>query len=248
MSTISRDSFRKLEIFVNIEGPYRRKSSNDISSAHNKFTPKIITHSPRDGLYQAVQKVWNFQFFFLQFLAKQSSWNHNSPGVRRPSVCGIDHLNLLHRFLWILVVTSPGPYAHPFFDFFNVFGGIFTNIFRFRFLNIWSTVHTKKLRLGFLKINFENWNFNNNYWVLFSLTWDPMGVKISKRYSSHKSQPKVFKLVLNFTPNGPHKTTFCILEILSFCCVAIFCSNISDLESKSMSLRFRRIRSHKEHS
>ena len=31
-----------------------------------------------------------------------------------------------------------------------------------------------------------------------------MGAKISKRYSSYKSQPKVLKLVLNFPPNGPH--------------------------------------------
>ncbi len=34
----------------------------------------------------------------------------------------------------------------------------------------------------------------------FSLTWDPMGAKISKRYSSYKSQPNVFKLVLLFPP------------------------------------------------
>ncbi len=32
-----------------------------------------------------------------------------------------------------------------------------------------------------------------------------MGVKMSKHYSSYKSQPEVFKLVLNFPPNGPHK-------------------------------------------
>ncbi len=38
----------------------------------------------------------------------------------------------------------------------------------------------------------------------FSLIWDPMGVKISKRYS-YKSQPKAFKLFLNFLPNAPHK-------------------------------------------
>ncbi len=38
-----------------------------------------------------------------------------------------------------------------------------------------------------------------------------MGAKISKRYS-YKSQPKVFKLFLNFLPNGPHKTTFEISE------------------------------------
>ncbi len=41
-----------------------------------------------------------------------------------------------------------------------------------------------------------------------------MGVKISKRYSSYKSHPKVFKLFLNFLPNDPHKTTFGIFEIL----------------------------------
>ncbi len=48
----------------------------------------------------------------------------------------------------------------------------------------------------------------------FSLTWDLMGAKISKCYSSYKSQPKVFKLFLNFLPNGPHKTMFGIFEIL----------------------------------
>ncbi len=60
--------------------------------------------------------------------------------------------------------------------------------------------------------NFENWNFNKFY--SFSLTWDPMGAKISKRYSSYKSQPKVFKLFLKFLPNGPHKSMFGIFEIL----------------------------------
>ncbi len=55
---------------------------------------------------------------------------------------------------------------------------------------------------------FENWNFNDFF--LFSLTWDPVGVK----NSSYKSQPKAFKLFLNFLPNGPHKTVFGIFEIL----------------------------------
>ncbi len=41
-----------------------------------------------------------------------------------------------------------------------------------------------------------------------------MGAKISKRYSSYKSQPKVFTLFLNFLPNGPHKSMFGIFEIL----------------------------------
>ena len=40
-----------------------------------------------------------------------------------------------------------------------------------------------------------------------------MGAKISKRYF-YKSQPKVFKLFLNFLPNDPNKTAFGIFEIL----------------------------------
>ncbi len=43
-----------------------------------------------------------------------------------------------------------------------------------------------------------------------------MGAKIAKGYSSNKSQPKAFKLFLNFLSSGPHKTTFGIFEILSF--------------------------------
>ena len=41
-----------------------------------------------------------------------------------------------------------------------------------------------------------------------------MGGKIGKRYSSYKSHPKAFKLFMNFLPNGPHKTTFGIFEML----------------------------------
>ncbi len=41
-----------------------------------------------------------------------------------------------------------------------------------------------------------------------------MGAKISKRYSSYKSQPKVSKLFLIFLPNASHKTTFGIFDIL----------------------------------
>ncbi len=41
----------------------------------------------------------------------------------------------------------------------------------------------------------------------FSLTWDPMGTKTSKRYSCLKSLLNPFKLVLNFLLSGPHKST-----------------------------------------
>ena len=48
----------------------------------------------------------------------------------------------------------------------------------------------------------------------FSLTWDPMGAKISKCYCSYKSQLKAFKILLNFLPSGPHKTMFGIFGSL----------------------------------
>ncbi len=49
-----------------------------------------------------------------------------------------------------------------------------------------------------------------------------MGAKISKPYSSYKSQPKAFKLFLNFLPNDPHKTTFGIFDILKTEILMIF--------------------------
>ncbi len=49
-----------------------------------------------------------------------------------------------------------------------------------------------------------------------------MGAKISKRYSSYKLQPKVFKLFLNFLPNVLTKTLCGIFEILSLRFLMIF--------------------------
>ena len=49
-----------------------------------------------------------------------------------------------------------------------------------------------------------------------------MGGKISKCYFSYKSQPKAFKLFLNFLINGPHKSMFGIFEILSLRFLTIF--------------------------
>ena len=62
------------------------------------------------------------------------------------------------------------------------------------------------------------------FFFSFSLTchWDPMGAKISKRYYSYKSEPKFFKLFLNFPPNGPHKMALGIFKILSFRILTIF--------------------------
>ena len=51
-----------------------------------------------------------------------------------------------------------------------------------------------------------------------------MGV-IFLTFYSYKLQPKVFKLVLQFPPNGTHKTTLEIFEILSFPFLMIFFEN-----------------------
>ncbi len=57
------------------------------------------------------------------------------------------------------------------------------------------------------------WIFEKKY-AFLQIFFDfvNMGVKISKRYSSYKLQPRVFKLFLNFLPNGPHKSSFGFLR------------------------------------
>ncbi len=44
----------------------------------------------------------------------------------------------------------------------------------------------------------------------------------TQRYSSYKLQPKAFKLLLNFLPNGSHKTTLGFFEILKIEIVTTF--------------------------
>ena len=63
-----------------------------------------------------------------------------------------------------------------------------------------------KTALGFLKFEILTFFFS------FSLIWDPIGVKISRRYS-YKKPPNVLKLVLNFPLNFPYKSTVGIFEI-----------------------------------
>ncbi len=54
--------------------------------------------------------------------------------------------------------------------------------------------------------------------IVFIDIWDPMGVKLwqNATYSTYKVQPKVLKLVPNFPPNSPHKTTLGIFELSNF--------------------------------
>ncbi len=69
--------------------------------------------------------------------------------------------------------------------------------------------------------NCENWNFN-----IFFIFFFNMGPHGSENYKKllppYKSQPTVFKLVLNFPAIGPHKTTLGTFEILSFWFLTIF--------------------------
>ncbi len=50
----------------------------------------------------------------------------------------------------------------------------------------------------------------SNFHIFFfvSLTWAPIGAKIAKRYSSHKSLLNLLKLPRNFCLQYPHKVTF----------------------------------------
>ncbi len=127
--------------------------------------------------------------FSSAWLCQQSSWNRNSPFIRRPpvvrssSVVRLWHrisLKFLHWFLSNFSFCFPWDICP---DTFLIFQFLFFFIF------------------------YE--------YFLFSLAWNPMGAKISKRYSSYKSQPNVFKL-LNFPSNGLHKT--CLISHFNVFC------------------------------
>ncbi len=66
--------------------------------------------------------------------------------------------------------------------------------------------------------------FKNFLWILIShfVNMGPCGIENSKHYSSYKSQPKVFKLFLNFFLMVLKKVLFWIFEILSFRFLTIF--------------------------
>ena len=131
------------------------------------------------------------------------------PASVRPSIhlWHLLSLKLLHGFLSNF--SCGFLFIFLFFVFFFHFGN--------KLSSQWTSQNLKnpKLHLGFLKIE-----ISMNL-IRFSLAWDPMGIKVSKCYS-YKSQPNVFKLVLNFPPSGPHKMTLGIFEILSFWFLTIF--------------------------
>ncbi len=123
--------------------------------------------------------------FCFPFMTQWWKWNLNLKKRKKETIVKINSsLNLMQGFLSNLGSWFPWSYARTFFSFFFFFVLLF-----------FFTFEQKGIYFSFL------------------LTWDRMGAKISKRYSSsYKSQPKVFKLFLKFLPNGPHKTTFGILK------------------------------------
>ena len=120
-------------------------------------------------------KFWVFdfsRFFSSAWLCEQSSINRNS-SVVRPSVHCLSIRPSSMSQLSLNLCT----------DFFQISSvaspGLFAEtIFLFQ----------KNVLIFFL-------------WIFFvSLTWDPMGAKLSKRYSSYQSQPKAFTFSWIFFP------------------------------------------------
>ncbi len=72
---------------------------------------------------------------------------------------------------------------------------------------LWEATYPPYLQTFFFF--FQNFKFSNFHdFFSFSLTWEPMGAKIAKRYSYHKSLLNFLKLLLNGSLQYPHKVTF----------------------------------------
>ncbi len=111
--------------------------------------------------------------FSSAWQCQQSSWNRNSSIVVRTSVLSV--VRLWHRLSLDLL--------HGFISNFSCcFSGPYARISL-------ECLKKKMLFWGYLSTIFS-----------FSLTYDPMGAKISKRYSSYKSQPNVSNVSWIFFP------------------------------------------------
>ncbi len=149
----------------------------------------------------------NFYFLSAEFwtVCLEHRWNGNLSFVCRLSICVTiisEPINAQISFkFWLLLPLGHtlGRFSillRKFFIFVNIAAYGSKNVKALLLLQI--TAESFKLFLSCLPNGlhkttfgiFENWKFNEFY--SFSLTWDPMGLKISKGYSSYKSQPKVF--------------------------------------------------------
>ncbi len=72
---------------------------------------------------------------------------------------------------------------------------------------LWETTYPPYLQA--IAFFFQNFKFSNFHILFyFLLTLDPVGYKIAKCYSSHKSPLNLLKLLLTFFLQYPHKVTF----------------------------------------
>ena len=129
----------------------------------------------------------NDSFFSSAWLCPQSSWNRNLSVVCRPSSV---RPPVRPSSVRVAIISEPNARIS------------------FKFWLLLPLSH----KLGCFFFAFLKKKFFYEYFS-FSLTWDPMGAQISKRYSYYKSQPITLKLFSEFLPNDPHKTTFGILKI-----------------------------------
>ncbi len=95
---------------------------------------------------------------------------------------------------------------------------------RSRPISIGSNLSTKSPDHFFFRVS----NFKSLFFSFqFSLKWDPMGAKISKRYSSHKSHPCFFVNYISWIIWLQYQrkvTSFRVFEILTFWILMIFFS------------------------
>ena len=86
------------------------------------------------------------------------------------------------------------------------------NLFKPCFLKFLLSCPHKSTVLDFW--NFEFAIFHDFFFFSFPLTWDPVGAKSSKSYSSLKSLLNLFKPFLKFLLHGPHKSV--VLDVWNF--------------------------------
>ena len=188
------------------------------------------------------EKKSHFLILSSAWPCQQSSWNQKSSVVRPLTQflrnCYMDPGQILWKATYPPYLQTAVLFFQNFwFSNFYEFLALLDSVSRGHGMGLLSVVHPSgaqfslNLMHGFLSkfgccflwairldIFFNFWK-KKSFWIfyeyfLFWLTCDPMGGKILKCYS-YKSQPKAFKLFVNFLLNGPHKTTLGTFEILN---------------------------------
>ncbi len=119
-----------------------------------------------------------YDHFSSAWLHQQSSWNRNSIGFRRLSVCGIDYLWTYYMDSFqILILVSPGPHAQIYFWIFDIlfyyfFIFIFDECFSFSIsisnhVKCYSSNKSQRKVFKLFLIFFPIWSSQNCVWDFF---------------------------------------------------------------------------------